>query len=74
MYGKLPIEITSVHGFEGCLANIAVNGEALDPVESALIPSPLVSEGCKGEIFLLLNTLSPELDRLATIRSLRVIS
>ena len=51
MYGKLPIEITSVHGFEGCLANIAVNGEALDPVESALIPSPLVSEGCRGEIF-----------------------
>jgi neurexin len=49
MYGKLPIEITSVHGFSGCLGSFDLNGEAVDPINNALVPSTLVTDGCKGE-------------------------
>ena len=31
------------------MASIAVNGESVSPVQSALVPSKLVKEGCRGE-------------------------
>ena len=49
MYGELPSPIASRVGFQGCLASLDLNGEAADPIANALVPSPLVSEGCDGE-------------------------
>ena len=49
MYGRLPKQIQSTNGFQGCLASVDLNGEAADPLRTALVPSPLVSEGCDGE-------------------------
>ena len=50
MYGKLPIEITSTHGFLGCLASIDLNDEAVEPIDHALVPSASVEQGCHGEL------------------------
>lgn len=49
MYGKLPKEITSVYGYQGCLASIDLNGESADPINNALVPSDKVSAGCEGK-------------------------
>ena len=49
MYGKLPSEILSNVGFQGCLASIELNEEAADPINNALVPSEFVSSGCDGE-------------------------
>ena len=48
MYGKLPTEIVSKFGYQGCLASLDVNGEAVNPVKNVLVPSQHVSEGCEG--------------------------
>ena len=48
MYGKLPSEILSNLGFQGCLASIELNGEAADPIQNALVPSEYVNNGCEG--------------------------
>ena len=50
MYGKLPSEIVSKFGYQGCLASLDVNGEAVDPIKNVLVPSQYVSEGCEGKI------------------------
>ena len=54
MYSDLPDRIRSTFGFQGCLASIDLNGEAADPINNALVPSPLVKEGCDGEIMMTL--------------------
>ena len=48
MYGKLPRQIVSTFGYQGCLASLEFNGEAADPINNALIPSDFVNEGCEG--------------------------
>ena len=48
MYGKLPREIVSTFGYQGCLGSLDVNGEAVDPIKNVLVPSQYVSEGCEG--------------------------
>lgn len=50
MYGKLPQEIVSKFGYQGCLASLDVNGEAVDPIKNVLVPSQHVNEGCEGNI------------------------
>ena len=50
MYGKLPRQIVSKFGYQGCLASLEFNGEAADPINNALVPSEEVNEGCEGRI------------------------
>ncbi|XP_077521803.1 neurexin 1 [Amblyomma americanum] len=45
-YSALPKTLVSRTGFLGCLASLDLNGEALHPLDDALLPSPLVSRGC----------------------------
>ncbi|XP_064486129.1 neurexin 1-like [Ornithodoros turicata] len=45
-YPSLPKLVSSRTGFQGCVASLDLNGEVLDPVEDAIIPSSLVSKGC----------------------------
>ncbi|KAH7940421.1 hypothetical protein HPB49_000195 [Dermacentor silvarum] len=45
-YSALPKTLASRTGFLGCLASLDLNGEALHPLDDALLPSPLVSRGC----------------------------
>ena len=52
MYGKLPRQIVSSFGYQGCLASLELNGEAADPINNALIPSDFVNDGCEGETVL----------------------
>lgn len=49
MYDGLPRQLLSRTGFQGCIASIEANGELLDPLKDALVPSSLVEEGCEGE-------------------------
>ncbi|XP_071742719.1 neurexin 1 isoform X2 [Lepeophtheirus salmonis] len=49
MYSKLPSEIISTYGYQGCLACIELNGVAGDPINKALVPSNQVSKGCEEE-------------------------
>ena len=49
MYGKLPREIVSKFGYQGCLGSLDVNDEAVDPIKNVLVPSQYVSEGCEGK-------------------------
>ena len=35
-------------GFQGCRASFETNGELEDTIKYALVPSPLVEEGCEG--------------------------
>ena len=51
MYGHLPRPLVSTSGFQGCFSSFETNGELLDPVKHALVPSPLVEEGCEGTDF-----------------------
>ena len=49
MYGKLPAEIVSTKGYQGCLASLDLGGEAADPLNNAVVPSSQVEEGCDGK-------------------------
>ncbi len=49
MYSALPRPLLSKSGFQGCIASFETNGELEDPIKHALVPSPLVEEGCEGE-------------------------
>ena len=49
MYPKLPRNIISKFGYQGCLASLEFNGEAADPMNNALIPSDYVNDGCEGQ-------------------------
>lgn len=48
MFSELPNALTSSNGYEGCLANIDLNGELVDPTDSdqVVVASTLVSSGC----------------------------
>ncbi|XP_054713514.1 neurexin-1-like [Uloborus diversus] len=48
--GQLPKLVQSRHGFEGCLASLDLNGETVDPITDAVVPSTLVSTGCAGPV------------------------
>ncbi|XP_071742721.1 neurexin 1 isoform X4 [Lepeophtheirus salmonis] len=50
MYSKLPSEIISTYGYQGCLACIELNGVAGDPINKALVPSNQVSKGCEESV------------------------
>ena len=50
MYGNLPRPLLSKSGFQGCIASFETNGELEDPIKHALVPSPLVEEGCEGKL------------------------
>ena len=50
MYSRLPRPLVSKSGFQGCFSSFDTNGELLDPVKHALVPSPLVEEGCEGKV------------------------
>ena len=50
MFTDLPRPLVSKTGFQGCFASFETNGELLDPVKHALVPSPLVEEGCEGTL------------------------
>jgi len=49
MYDTLPRALLSKTGFQGCMASIETNGEVLDPIKDALVPSSLVEGGCEGK-------------------------
>ena len=49
MYGNLPRPLLSKSGFQGCIASFETNGDLEDPIKHALVPSPLVEEGCEGK-------------------------
>jgi len=44
---RMPTVFSSKHGFQGCLSNIEINNEAIDPNKDQLVPSKQVSEGCQ---------------------------
>ena len=48
LYSTLPRPLLSKSGFQGCIASFETNGELEDPIKHALVPSPLVEEGCEG--------------------------
>ena len=47
-YNSLPTPIVSRTGFQGCISSLETNGELIDPIRHALVPSHLVEEGCEG--------------------------
>ena len=57
MYTDLPRPLVSKTGFQGCFASFETNSELLDPVKHALVPSPLVEEGCEGTYLLQYNLI-----------------
>ena len=50
-YESLPRPMVSRSGFQGCISSLETNGELIDPMRHALVPSPLVEEGCEGKFF-----------------------
>ncbi|TRY78356.1 hypothetical protein TCAL_01738 [Tigriopus californicus] len=50
MYSILPRPMVSRSGFQGCFGSFETNGELVDPVKHALVPSPLVEEGCEESV------------------------
>lgn len=40
--------LRSKYGFQGCLANMHLNGESPDLIQDALLPSTLIVAGCEG--------------------------
>ena len=48
-YSSLPTPIKSKSGFQGCISSLETNGELIDPIRHALVPSHLVEEGCEGK-------------------------
>ena len=55
MYANLPKPLRSKLGFQGCMASIELSREAVDPSKDALVPSPLVTEGCEGRYKVYIN-------------------
>ena len=53
MYSTLPRPLLSKSGFQGCIASFETNGDLEDPIKHALVPSPLVEEGCEGKPLIL---------------------
>jgi len=51
LYDTLPRPLISKTGFQGCIASFETNGELLDPIKDALVPSSSVEEGCEGTFF-----------------------
>lgn len=51
MYTTMPRPLLSKSGFQGCIASFETNGELEDPIKHALVPSPLVEDGCEGNNF-----------------------
>ena len=49
-YNSLPTPIVSRTGFQGCISSLETNGELIDPIRHALVPSHLVEEGCEGNV------------------------
>ena len=49
-YNSLPTPIVSRTGFQGCISSLETNGELIDPIRHALVPSHLVEEGCEGTV------------------------
>lgn len=49
MFSRLPRQVTSHQGYEGCLASLDLNGESPNLLTDAAIQSPQVVEGCAGE-------------------------
>ena len=56
-YSSLPRPMQSKSGFQGCISSLETNGELIDPNTHALVPSPLVEEGCQGIMLQLLQPL-----------------
>ena len=46
----MPTPIVSRTGFQGCISSLETNGELIDPIRHALVPSHLVEEGCEGNV------------------------
>ena len=46
MYGGGGSKMPEILGFQGCIASFETNGELEDTIKHALVPSPLVEEGC----------------------------
>jgi len=68
MYAQLPRPLHSRSGFQGCLSSFETNGELLDPVKHALVPSPIVEEGCEGKPRDLLRIVVADLTRYSRRR------
>ena len=49
-YNSLPTPIQSRSGFQGCISGLETNGDLIDPIRHALVPSRLVEEGCEGNV------------------------
>ncbi|PSN32509.1 hypothetical protein C0J52_16614 [Blattella germanica] len=50
MYPLLPKQIQSRHGYEGCLANLDLNGESPNLMVDAVVPSSQLAAGCEESI------------------------
>lgn len=48
MYSRLPVNIASRSGFEGCLASMDLADMSASLTEDAIVPSSLVVAGCEG--------------------------
>ena len=48
-YESLSRPLVSRKGFQGCISSLETNGELIDLMRHALVPSPLVEEGCEGD-------------------------
>ena len=46
-------KMPEILGFQGCIASFETNGDLEDPIKHALVPSPLVEEGCEGKPLIL---------------------
>ncbi|XP_071747001.1 neurexin 1 isoform X2 [Lepeophtheirus salmonis] len=50
MYTQLPRILLSKSGFQGCFGGLETNGELIDAIKDALVPSALVEEGCEDAV------------------------
>ena len=57
-YKSLPRPIVSRTGFQGCISSLETNGELIDPMRHALVPSPLVEEGCEGMLAICISKMN----------------
>ena len=49
MFGHLPHGILSQQGYKGCLATLELAGQAVSPLQEAVVPSDQVVHGCQGK-------------------------
>ena len=63
-YKSLPRPIASRTGFQGCISSLETNGELIDPMRHALVPSPLVEEGCEGMLAICISEMNSIVKRL----------